>query len=107
MSGLPGAKATTVTRFATHAGEPGVIYAANNRGFFRSGDAGRSWKPMDLPWPGPGLADGVAADAWLPAGYVTPISRTATRRQRPTLMLTLTRGKTNEEIRPEAGLANK
>jgi hypothetical protein len=66
MSGLPGAKATTVSRFATHAGEPGVIYAANNRGLFRSGDAGRSWKAMDLPWPGPGLADGEAAVACLP-----------------------------------------
>jgi hypothetical protein len=56
----------TVSRFATHAGEPGVIYAANNRGLFRSGDAGRNWKAMDLPWPGPGLADGVAAVACLP-----------------------------------------
>jgi len=55
-----------VSHFATHAGEPGVIYAANNRGPFRSGDAGRSWKAMDLPWPGPGLADGVAALASLP-----------------------------------------
>ena len=66
MSGLPAAKGTTVSRFATHAGEPGVIYAANNRGLFRSGDAGRSWKAMDLPWPGPGPADGVAALACLP-----------------------------------------
>src|SRR5882762_207508 len=39
MSGLPEAKGTTVSRFATHAGEPGVIYAANNRGLFRSEDA--------------------------------------------------------------------
>jgi hypothetical protein len=29
MSGLPEAKGTTVSHFATHAGEPGVIYAAN------------------------------------------------------------------------------
>ena len=47
MSGLPGAKGTTVSRFATHAGEPGVIYAANNRGLFRLGGdqdgAGRLW----------------------------------------------------------------
>ena len=50
----PGAKGTTVSRFATHAGEPSVIYAANNRGLFRSGDAGQSWKAMDLPWSGPG-----------------------------------------------------
>ncbi len=66
MSGLPAAKGTTVSRFATHAGEPGVIYAANNRGLFRSGDAGRSWKSMDLAWPEPGLADGVEAIACLP-----------------------------------------
>jgi photosystem II stability/assembly factor-like uncharacterized protein len=66
MSGLPEAKGTTASRFATHAGEPGVIYAANNRGLFRSDDAGRSWKAMDLPWPEPGLADGVEALACLP-----------------------------------------
>ena len=65
-SGLPEAKGTTVRRFATHAGEPGVIYAANNRGLFRSEDAGRSWKALGLPWPEPGLADGVEALACLP-----------------------------------------
>ena len=31
----------TASRFATHTGEPGVIYAANNRGLFRSDDVGR------------------------------------------------------------------
>jgi hypothetical protein len=66
MSGLPGAKGTTVSQFATHADEPGVIYAANNRGLFRSDDVGRRWKALDLPWPEPGLADGVAALACLP-----------------------------------------
>jgi len=66
MSGLPEAKGTTVSQFATHTGEPGVIYAANNRGLFRSEDAGRSWKALDIPWPEPGLADGVAALACLP-----------------------------------------
>jgi len=66
MSGLPEAKGTTVTRFATHAGEPGVIYAANNHGLFRSEDAGRCWKALDLPWPEPGLTDGVEALACLP-----------------------------------------
>ncbi len=64
--GLPEAKGTTVSQFATHAGEPGVIYAANNRGLFRSDDAGRSWKALELPWPSPGLADSVAALACLP-----------------------------------------
>ena len=29
MSGMPEAKGTTVSRFATHASEPRVIYAAN------------------------------------------------------------------------------
>jgi photosystem II stability/assembly factor-like uncharacterized protein len=66
MSGLPEAKGTTVSRFATHAGEPGVIYAANNRGLFKSDDAGQSWRVLDLPWPEPGLADGVHAIACLP-----------------------------------------
>jgi hypothetical protein len=66
MSGLPQAKSSTVSRFATHDGEPGVIYAGNNRGLFRSDDAGRSWKALDLPWPKPGLADGVEALAYLP-----------------------------------------
>ena len=40
--------------------------AANNRGLFRSDDAGRSWKALGLPWPEPGLADGVEALACLP-----------------------------------------
>ena len=59
MSGLPESKGTTATRFATHAGEPGVIYAANNRGLFKSDDAGRGWRALDIPWPKPGLGDGV------------------------------------------------
>ena len=66
MNGLPQAKGTTVSQFATHAGEPGVIYAANNHGLFRSDDAGRSWKALDLPWPEPRLEDGVEALACLP-----------------------------------------
>jgi len=66
MAGLPEAKGTTASRFATQVGEPGVIYAANNRGLFRSDDAARSWKALDIPWPAPGLVDGVAALACLP-----------------------------------------
>ncbi len=65
MSGLPQAKGTTAARFATHAGEPGVIYAADNHGLFRSDNAGLSWKALDLPWPEPGLEDGVEALACL------------------------------------------
>jgi hypothetical protein len=66
MAGLPDARGTTASRFATHASEPGVVYAANNRGLFRSDDAARNWKPLDITWPEPGLADGVAAIACLP-----------------------------------------
>jgi photosystem II stability/assembly factor-like uncharacterized protein len=66
MTGLPEARGTTASRFATHVREPGVIYAGNNRGVFRSDDAGRRWKALGIPWPAPGLADGVAALACLP-----------------------------------------
>jgi photosystem II stability/assembly factor-like uncharacterized protein len=66
MSGLPEARGTTASRFAAHAGEPGVIYAANNRGVFRSDDAGRSWKALDIAWPEHGLTEGVAALACIP-----------------------------------------
>ena len=66
MSGLAEGRGTTASRFATHAGEPGVVYAANNRGLFRSDDGGRSWKALDVPWRQPGLEDGVAALACLP-----------------------------------------
>jgi photosystem II stability/assembly factor-like uncharacterized protein len=66
MSGLPDAKGTTVSQFATHADERGVIYAANNNGLFRSDDAGQSWKALDIPWHKPGLKDGVGALACLP-----------------------------------------
>ena len=66
MIGLPGSKGTTVSQFATNAGEPGVVYAANNHGLFRSDDAGRSWKALDFPWPEPWFADGVEALACLP-----------------------------------------
>lgn len=48
-SGLAEGRGTTATRFATYAGEPGIVYAANNRGLFRSDDAGRRWKALDVP----------------------------------------------------------
>ncbi len=31
--------------------EPGVFYAANNRGIFRSVDTGPTWEALPIPWP--------------------------------------------------------
>jgi photosystem II stability/assembly factor-like uncharacterized protein len=64
--GLPDARGTTVSRLATHPEEPGVVYAANNRGVFRSADAGRRWEALDIPWPPGALAGGVEALLCLP-----------------------------------------
>ncbi|MGQ0548475.1 MAG: WD40/YVTN/BNR-like repeat-containing protein, partial [Armatimonadota bacterium] len=49
--GLPDPKGTTISFLATRPNEPHTIYAANNRGVFRSRDAGMSWEPLDLAWP--------------------------------------------------------
>ena len=51
MDGLPAAEGTVASQFATHVAEPGVFYAANNHGLFRSEDAGRSWQELPIPWP--------------------------------------------------------
>jgi len=34
---------------AANQAEPGVFYAANNLGLYRSADAGRSWEQLDIP----------------------------------------------------------
>jgi hypothetical protein len=44
---------TTVTVLATNQSEPGVFYAASNRGVYRSADTGISWRQLDMPWPAP------------------------------------------------------
>lgn len=49
--GLPEPKGTTISFLATHREEPHVVYAANNRGVFRSRDAGMTWRRLDVPWP--------------------------------------------------------
>jgi hypothetical protein len=65
MEGLSDARGTTVSYFATHPDEPGVVYAANNRGLCRSIDAGRTWKTLKIPWPQGAFAHGVEALACL------------------------------------------
>lgn len=66
MQGLPDARGMTVSRFAAPPGEDGTVYAANNRGAFRSSDAGRTWTALDIPWPRDAFPQGVEALACLP-----------------------------------------
>ncbi|HEY6540709.1 MAG TPA: glycosyl hydrolase [Ktedonobacteraceae bacterium] len=48
--GFPEPRGLLTSVLATHAAEPGVFYAANNRGVFRSADAGSSWEAMPIRW---------------------------------------------------------
>jgi len=64
--GFPDASGTAASRLTAHRDEPGVIYAVNNRGAYRSADAGQSWAALDIPWPPAALDDGVSAAACLP-----------------------------------------
>lgn len=50
-NGLPDPRGTTIAFLASRREEPHTVYAANNRGLFRSTDAGATWSPLDLPWP--------------------------------------------------------
>ncbi len=61
MDGLPEARGTVACRLATHPEEPGVFYAANNHGLFRSEDAGLSWGAMAVDWPAGVFERGVDA----------------------------------------------
>jgi len=61
MEGLPEPHGTVASRFATPSDEAGMIYAANNHGVFRTTDAGRSWKALEIPWPEHALAQGIEA----------------------------------------------
>ncbi len=49
--GLPKAKGSLIYELATNPNEPGVFYAANNFGVFRSEDTGLSWFPLNVTWP--------------------------------------------------------
>lgn len=67
MEGLPEARGTIASRFTTHSDEPGVIYASNNHGLFRSGDSGHTWTALDIPWLRGAFAHGVEALAISPS----------------------------------------
>jgi photosystem II stability/assembly factor-like uncharacterized protein len=51
--GLPDPKGTTISMLAAARSEPGVFYAANNHGLYRSTDAGQTWQSLDVHWPQP------------------------------------------------------
>ena len=61
MDGLPAARGTVASRFATHPDEPNVFYAANNRGLFRSEDSGMSWRTLEIAWPEGACRHGTSA----------------------------------------------
>ena len=49
--GFPEPRGLLTSVLATHEAEPGVFYAANNKGVFRSADAGSSWVVVPIRWP--------------------------------------------------------
>ncbi|WP_096439363.1 WD40/YVTN/BNR-like repeat-containing protein [Alteribacter populi] len=51
QDGLPKAEGSTVFHLHTHKGEPGVFYAVNNKGVYRSRDQGKSWHRLPVKWP--------------------------------------------------------
>ncbi len=59
--GLPPARGMLASSLAAHEGEPGVFYAANNLGLYRSPDGGRTWQPLGIPWPAEANQQHVAA----------------------------------------------
>ena len=61
IEGLANGRGTVASRLATHADEPGVIYAVNNHGLFRSKNGGMSWKAQEIAWPDGVFRHGVDA----------------------------------------------
>jgi hypothetical protein len=59
--GLPEPVGTTRAMLAANPAEPGVFYAATNRGVYRSADAGVRWERLDIEWPPRYEAQGAGA----------------------------------------------
>lgn len=51
QNGLPSSRGTLASTLATTDAEPGIFYAANNRGIYCSADAGLTWEQLEIPWP--------------------------------------------------------
>ncbi len=50
-NGLPEPKGLLTSVLVAHEAEPSVFYAANNKGVFRSADAGSTWEALPIRWP--------------------------------------------------------
>ncbi len=50
-TGLPAAHGVLASVLAVHDAEPGVFFAGNNQGIFRSADTGVTWENLPIPWP--------------------------------------------------------
>lgn len=57
QAGLPQSQGTVTAALAANDDEPGVFYAGNNHGLYRSPDSGESWNRLEIAWP-------EGADAW-------------------------------------------
>lgn len=51
QEGLPAPRGLLASVLASNEAERGVFYAANNKGIFRSPDAGASWEELSISWP--------------------------------------------------------
>jgi photosystem II stability/assembly factor-like uncharacterized protein len=51
QEGLPASRGMLASTLAANEAEPGVFYAANNLGVYRSPDAGQSWERLAIAWP--------------------------------------------------------
>ncbi len=51
QDGLPTPHGVLASVLAINKAEPGVFYAANNKGVFRSADAGSTWEKLPIHWP--------------------------------------------------------
>ena len=59
--GLPRSRGMLASVLASNKAEPHVFYAANNKGVFRSGDAGSTWMEVPIRWTHLGRANALLA----------------------------------------------
>jgi len=51
QAGLPAPNGLLASVLVADQAEPGVFYAGNNQGIFRSEDTGLTWEKLSIPWP--------------------------------------------------------